>query len=141
MKTIRVVRFVLLRGPDMELRDKNGKSALDMVADLTADDHIKNDLSRMLGPPGKLDCLMLTPPNRLTHKNPCTMGMYLTALISTHLILAFLVYPRTPWPIDATEFLLFILCLLFLLLTNCTKPGYITNEVDFYDLVRVIDAT
>ena len=94
-----------------------------------------------MGPPGKMDCLMLTPPNRLTRKNACTMGVYVTLFVFCHVILVFQVYPRVPWPISATELLLAILCLIFLFATNCTSPGIIQNSVDFYDLVRVIDST
>ena len=35
MKTARNVRFILLRGPDLDIKDKSGKTALDMVAELT----------------------------------------------------------------------------------------------------------
>ena len=95
----------------------------------------------MLGPPGKLECLMLTPPTRLTHKKPCTMIIYVCLFIFSHAILLLMVYPRLPWELSLTEFLLAILCMVFMLLSSFTKPGYIKNEVDFYDLVRVIEAT
>jgi palmitoyltransferase ZDHHC13/17 len=41
----------------------------------------------------------------------------------------------------AINTILTFLCLTFLSLVNCTDPGYVKNQVDFYDLIRVIEST
>jgi len=141
MKSTRLVRFIMLRGADKTIRDCNDKTPVELVKENIEEDNLKADLYKILGPPGALDCLMLSPPNRLTHKNSSTMGLYVSVFVICHIILILWVYPRLPLVVDAVEFTLAALCMLFLTLASCTNPGFVKNEVDFYDLVRIIDST
>ena len=43
----------MLKGADKEVRDKKGKNAMD-VAMTVAGESLRNDLMRILGPPGRL---------------------------------------------------------------------------------------
>ena len=131
----------MLRGADKEIKDCNDKIPIDLVKDVVEEEHLRADLYKILGPPGALDCLMLSPPNRLTHKNSCTMTIYVSIFVFCHLILLTLVYPRLPWPVSLAEFTLALLTLMFMSLASCTNPGFVKNEVDFFDLVRIIDST
>jgi len=96
MKTTRLVRFLLLRGAEKDIKDKNGKIPIELSRNAT-EENLRLELEGMMGPPGKLECLMLTPPTRLTNKNPCTMIIYICVFFVSHAILLLMVYPRLPW--------------------------------------------
>ena len=51
--TTRLVRFLMLKGADKEVRDKKGKNAMDKAMEVTSE-NLRNDLMRILGPPGRL---------------------------------------------------------------------------------------
>jgi palmitoyltransferase ZDHHC13/17 len=96
-----------------------------------------------MGPPGKMDCLMLSPPNRLTRKKPTCMISYLTFFLAVTTLKVLIIYARiSAWclclDIAFTFFTIF-----FLLMTNCTQPGHVqkVDKVDMYDLIRVLDST
>ena len=118
MQTTRLVRFVMLRGAERDIKDKNGKIPIELTNTVT-EDNLRQELERMLGPPGKLECLMLTPPIRLTHQNSCTMITYICIFVFSHAILLLMVYCRLPWYLGLTEFVLGVFCLLFLTLSSC----------------------
>lgn len=141
MKTTRLVRFLILRGCDKTIRDNNDKIAIELIQEIE-DEGLRNDVSRMLGESNKLDCLMIGgTPNRLTHKNATTMMVYISGFMLCYVIQFLLVFPRIPVVMGAINTILTFLCLTFLSLVNCTDPGYVKNEVDFYDLIRVIEST
>jgi hypothetical protein len=86
MKTTRLVRFLILRGCDKTIRDKNDKIAIELIDEIE-DEGLRNDVSRMLGEPNKLDCLMIGgTPNRLTHKNATTMMVYISGFMLCYVI-------------------------------------------------------
>ena len=140
MKTTRLVRFIMLRGADKTVRDKTNKTPVDCIADVN-EVNCKADLEKMLGEPSKFECLMLQPPNRLTHKNPTTIIIYITVFLVVFAIQFCLVFPRVPFNMTMINIVLSIITITFLTLVNCTQPGYVKNEVDFGDLVRAIEST
>jgi hypothetical protein len=140
MKTTRLVRFIMLRGADKTITDKTHKTPWDCIEEV-ADDDNKADLRKMLGEPSKFECLMLQPPNRLTHKNPTTIRIYITVFVVIFAIQFLLVFPRLPFYMVVLNCTLSFLTLTFLTCVNCIAPGYVKNEVDFGDLVRAIEST
>ena len=141
MKTTRLVRFLILRGCDKELRDNNGKIAIELIDEIE-DAGLRNDVTKMLGEPSKFDCLMIGgAPNRLTHKSATTMVVYIFGFALCWVIQFGLVFPRVPFELGVVNTILTALTFLFLFMVNCTDPGYVKNQVDFYDLIRVIEST
>ena len=60
METIRLVRFMTLKGADRSIRDNNGLRPIDMVdSNLKTTNSIKRDLKKLLGPPGTFDFMQL----------------------------------------------------------------------------------
>lgn len=107
------------------------------------DNQLKNELRVIMGPPSRLDCLMLSPPNRLTHKKPQCMISYLVFFTAVTTLKVLIVYARiSPWCV-ILDGCFTIMTVVFLMLTSCTQPGHVqkADKVDFYDLVRVIDST
>ena len=80
MGTSRMVRFLMLKGADKTIVDKKGRNAMDCAKDVLSE-ALRNELVRILGPPGKLECLMLSPPTSLTFKNRGTMTIYVCFFI------------------------------------------------------------
>jgi len=145
MKNVRLARFIMLRGADKDITDKKGKTASDLIKDIEDDDDdkLKNDLRVIMGPPGRMDCLMLSPPNRLTQKKPGCMLSYLLFFTTVTALKVLIVYARiSPWCTIADMVFTFF-TVFFLLLTSCTQPGHVqkVDKVDFYDLIRVLDST
>ncbi len=62
----------MLRGADTTILNYEGMSAYEL-ADEIQSKSLQQEVKKMLGPPGKLDCLMLSPPTRLIHKKPTTL--------------------------------------------------------------------
>ena len=140
MKTTRLVRFIMLRGADKTIKDKTNKTPIECI-DEVGDEDNRRELQKMLGDPSKFECLMLQPPNRLTHKNPTTIRIYLIVFITVYAIQFFLVFPRLPFYMLILNTALSLIVLILLSCVNCIAPGYVKNEVDFGDLVRAIEST
>jgi hypothetical protein len=141
MKTTRLVRFLILRGCDKTIKDQNGKIPIELIDEIE-EPSLRNEVTKMLGEPNKLDCLMIGgAPNRLTNKSAATMLIYVFGFTVCFFIQCLLVFPRIPIIIGSINTLFSVLCLFFLLMVNCTDPGYVKNQVDFYDLIRVIEST
>lgn len=140
MKSCRLVRFLMLRGANKDVKDKNGKKPEELIPDVT-EAKLRNELTTILGPPSRLDCLMLSPPNRLTKKKPNCMITYLALFMGMWLFKFLVVYGRLYRSFMWIDITMTFLCLFFLMMTNCTGGGRVKNEVDFYDLVRVVDST
>lgn len=130
----------MLRGADKTIRDKTDKTPVECIEEI-ADDDNKAELRKMLGDPSKFECLMLQPPNRLTHKNPTTIRIYATVFFLVYAIQFFFVFPRLPFYMMVVNSTLSLLTVILLTLVNCVQPGYVKNEVDFGDLVRAIEST
>jgi hypothetical protein len=63
-----MVRFILIRGADTQIKNKLGHCAMDLAQSEIATPNLKRDVIKMLGPPGSLDCLMLSTPTRKMKK-------------------------------------------------------------------------
>jgi hypothetical protein len=105
------------------LKDKRGKTAEDLIEELEDDEdsaRLKNDLRVIMGPPGRMDCLMLTPPNRLTRRKPTCMSSYLLFFTAVATLKILIVYARiSPW-CTIMDLTFTFLTIFFLFMTNCT---------------------
>jgi hypothetical protein len=107
----------MLRGADKTMKDKTNKTPVDCI-DEVGDADNRTELRKMLGDPSKFECLMLQPPNRLTHKNPTTIRIYITVFVVVYAIQFFFVFPRLPF------YMLIVnsgLSLLVLILLTCVN--------------------
>lgn len=127
MKSVRLTRFIMLRGANKDLKDKKGKTPSDLINDIEDDDNdrLKNELRVIMGPPGKMDCLMLTPPNRLTRKKPTCMLSYLAFFTFVTTLKVLIVYARISLWCVSMDVAFTFLTIFFLLMTSCTQPGHV----------------
>ena len=127
MKSVRLARFIMLRGADKDLKDKKGKTASDLIKDIEDDDNdrLKNELRVIMGPPGRMDCLMLSPPNRLTRKKPTCMLSYLFFFTFVMTLKVLIVYARISFWCVSMDVVFTICTVFFLLMTSCTQPGHV----------------
>jgi hypothetical protein len=75
-----MVRFILLRGALIGIVNKNGDLPIDLVKEIKTP-KLANDVRKMLGPPGALDCLMLSTPTRKMNKKATTLVFFATLFL------------------------------------------------------------
>lgn len=111
------------------------------MKDLRSPD-LQNELNRMLGAPGTLDCLMLSTPNRQVKKKPTTMIVFLIMFAVAFIIQVLLVFPRLKIYWVIWNCLISLVCLFAFTMAAFKPPGYLSpDKVKFMDLLNVIDST
>jgi ankyrin repeat protein len=79
-ETTRMVRFLMLRGADTTIKNKDGKLAIDFRSEIETKSW-KNDVERLLGPPGTFDFLMLSTPTRKIKRRPILLGVFVSLFL------------------------------------------------------------
>ena len=57
----------MIRGASQKILNFQAQSAMDLVSEIKSQE-LARDITKMLGPPPLLDCLMLNPPTRKMKK-------------------------------------------------------------------------
>ena len=136
-----MVRFILIRGADTQIKNKLGHCAMDLAQSEIATPNLKRDVIKMLGPPGSLDCLMLSTPTRKMKKQPITLSIFLGLFVIIQAIVVVNIYPHLQrWQIIA-NLVIVLICAFSLLLSVCKNPGYLSKGADFIELLEVCDST
>ena len=88
----RPVRFLLVRGAEKTIADKQGKIPADLVKDVK-NSEVARELNKMLGRPGAFDCLMLSTQTRYIKRSSKNMMMFCFLFFYTILIELFYIFP------------------------------------------------
>lgn len=141
-ETTRMVRFLLIRGVNTELKNKQGKTPLQIAMEEVTNSRLQADIRNMLGPPGALDCLMLSTPNRLVVKSPKTLIFFVALFTTTQVIEILNIYPHLrTWQVIADAVIVFT-CAAALTLSVAKDPGYLNpGGADFIEMIEVVDST
>ena len=86
----------MLRGSKTDIPNCEGKTPIELV-ERVDDENMQRDLMKMLGPPGALDCLMLSTPTRKTPKTPKTLFVFLAMYLMTETCEVVNIYPHLPY--------------------------------------------
>ena len=101
----------------------------------------------MLGPPGALDCLMLSTPTRKTPKTPKTLLLFATMYLIVQTCEVVCIYPHLPYWSCILQAALVVYNVAMLTIAVSMDPGYISPtspngyKVDFLQLLEVSDST
>jgi hypothetical protein len=137
----RLVRFCTLRGADRDIKDNADLKPIDLVElENFESEKLKNDTLMILGPSGATDFLMRSPPTRLMYKSYKLPIVVISYLLISFCIQGITVFPRLPWEITLVNGILLGFLFLFKFLVMCTDPGYIKNQVNMGDLLKVVDS-
>lgn len=95
----------------------------------------------MLGPPGALDCLMLSTPNRLVLKSSKTLILFIALFATMQVIEIVNIYPHLrTWQVIANAVIV-VTCAAALALSVGKDPGYLDPEgADFIEMIEVVDS-
>ena len=139
---MRPIRFLLIRGADKTILNKENKSPIDLCDTAINNQFLRRDAKKMLGPPSIFDCLMLTPPTRLVKKNPKTLMVFLSIFAFTLLLEFFVTFRYLTWKQIGPNIGLVVLCLTALFFSVCTDAGRIKRQtVSFMHLLEVVEPT
>jgi hypothetical protein len=94
MESSRLVRYLLIKGANTTIINKNGQTPIELVTNDIKTPYIANDVRRMLGPPGILDCLMLSTPHRKIIKRPTTLLVFCLMFTIIEAIWLVNIYPH-----------------------------------------------
>lgn len=140
-ETTRLVRFLILRGASTSIKNNKGELANDLVKNIETKKFAK-DVSNLLGPPGKLDFLMLSTPVRKMKRNSYVLIFQTILILLIQTVEVLNIYPHLYlWQVGVNAF--FALFMVFnLILAICRDPGYLKRETTtFSELIEVFDAT
>lgn len=79
----------------------------------------------MLGPPGKLDCLMLSTPTRKTAKSKTTLFFFISLFTLVQTIVVLNIYPHLQYWQIAANATIVLICWFTLFLSVVRNPGYL----------------
>jgi len=136
-----MVRFILIRGASTTIRNKAGQTAMELAEEIKAP-NLKRDVVKMLGPPGSLDCLMLSTPTRKVNRQSTTLILFAALFFIVQSIVVINVYPHLNlWQLICNAAIVLI-CVIALTLSVVRDPGYLKPEgTDFMELLEVVDCT
>lgn len=89
-----MVRFILIRGADTTITNKQGQTPMQLAVSEITTANLKKDVIKMLGPPGSLDCLMLSTPTRKMNKKPTTLILFIALFVIIQAIVVLNIYPH-----------------------------------------------
>jgi len=92
-ETTRMVRFLMLRGADTTIKNKDGKLAIDFKSEIETKSW-KNDVQRLLGPPGTFDFLMLSTPTRKIKRRPILLIIFALLFLLVETCVVINIYPH-----------------------------------------------
>lgn len=92
-ETTRMVRFLMLRGANTSIKNNNNKLPIDYKYEIETNSWY-NDVVKLLGPPGKLDFLMLTTPTRKIKRRPILLGLLMTLFVLVQTASVINIYPH-----------------------------------------------
>lgn len=136
----------MLRGTKTDIKNDEGKTPMDLT-ERAEDENLQRELRKMLGPPGALDCLMLSTPTRKTPKTPKTLLLFALMYLIVQTCEVVCIYPMLPTWACLLQAILVAYNVIMLTVAVCMDPGYIyptngnRNEVDFLQLLEVSDST
>ena len=131
----------MLRGPPLGELNLEGRTPLEMTDDIQTES-LRRDAKRMLGPPGALDCLMLSTPTRKTIKSPRTLIVFIVMYVIVMFCEVLAVFPHMPLWVVYLMLATVLYNVLMLTITVCMNPGYLENSnVDFLYMLEVADPT
>ncbi|CDW88669.1 dhhc zinc finger domain containing protein [Stylonychia lemnae] len=137
----RSVRFLLLKGAQVNIKDKKGKLAIDYVKDVKSSE-MQIELYRMLRPQSRIRCLMFKAPVRPSSKNYITLIIYFILFFYTQFLLFTYVFLRITKLMTFANIFISILTLIFYMISFLNEPGYIFNKkISFRALLEQFDAT
>ena len=92
LQTTRPVRALLMRGAPREKRDNMGRTAADLISEITSVS-LQKTLKEDLDNPKGLECFMLKPPLKKVSKSYSTVLLMWFLMISVYAALSLFVFP------------------------------------------------
>ena len=139
----RLVRTLLIRGINKEIRDNNGRTAMDLIPYLESK-KLQRDLEKIMNPKeGPCAFLQLTQPLKRTEKSRSMPIAFITMIDSVYIVLVLVHFPlwvqRRYWVY--IDLFLGVFNVILWFATMNSDPGYIetTKSVNFLKLIQAMD--
>ena len=92
IESTRPVRFLMVRGANKDVTDKNGHTPADLISEVKSP-NLARELSNMLGRPGFFDCLMLSAQTRYIARSRATMLVFMALFSYVIIVEVFYIFP------------------------------------------------
>lgn len=92
MKTTRPVRALLIRGALRDLRNKEGKRAIDLIDNILTP-YLRDETKSILKNPKTCSCCMLKTPLKKTRKNYSTTLLFFALILVNYILLLLYILP------------------------------------------------
>ena len=140
-ESTRMIKFLLIKGADTTIRNKSNLTPIQLVPAEIEARNLARDATRLLSPPGKLACLMLSTPTRKVQKNPTTLIIFIALFASVYFIEVVNVLQHLKiWQI-AVNVAIVLTCAISLAYTVVSDPGFLDpKNTDFLSLLEVVDS-
>jgi palmitoyltransferase len=140
-ETIRLVRFLMLKGASTTIRNKKQELPIN-IAEKIEDPKMRAEVLKILGPPGTFDFLMLSTPTRKMPRRPVLLTIFFALFATIQACEIVNIYPHLRYWQIACNAAICLLCVSFALMAVCSDPGNLAKSpISFTELIEVFDAT